>query len=241
MSSGTSVRSARRAAVLAMVCFRLFALSAEAQRPPAPPPTGPTPRGGSWEIGGGGAFAGGFDLGEASAELTRNTTTETGPFTLFVTDAQVGSAPGVQGRLAYYISSNFAIEGGVRFAQPVLSIELSRDAEEAPDITAEETVDQYVFSGSALWHFGRPSPRTRAVPFIFGGAGYLRELHEGQELVETGLEYHAGAGVKFWFGNARRRLGLRGDGGVSFRDGGVDPEESYRPVPFAGASLIYLF
>jgi len=224
-----------------MVCSTLFVLTAEAQPRPAPQPTGLTPRAGSWEIGGGGAFGGGFDLGEAAAELTRNTTTDTGPFTLFVTDGRVGSAPGVQGRLAYYISSNLAIEGGVRFAQPVLSFDLSGDAEEAPDITVEETVDQYVFSGSALWHFGRPSPRTRAVPFVFGGAGYIRELHEGQELVETGVEYHAGAGVKFWFGNARRRLGLRADGGLSLRDGGVDPEESYRPLPFAGASLIYLF
>lgn len=229
--------------MLAMLCSTIFALTAEAQlRPATPrPPTGPTPRAGSWEIGGGVAFGRGFDLGEAAAELTRNTTTGSAPFTLFTTDGQVGSAGGVQGRLGYYFSPNLAVEGAVRYAQPVLSLDLTGDAEDAPDITAEETVDQYVFSGSALWHFGRPSPRTRAVPFIFGGAGYLRELHESQELVETGLEYHAGAGVKLWFGNARRRFGLRGDAGVSFREGGVDPEESFRPLPFAGASLIYLF
>jgi hypothetical protein len=229
--------------MLAMLCSTIFALTAEAQVPPPPPrqPTGPTPRAGSWEIGGGVAFVGGFDLGEAAAELTRNTTTGSDPFTLFVTDGRVGSVPGVHGRLAYYVSPNLALEGGVRFAQPVLSLDLSGDAEGAPDITAEETLNQYVFSGSALWHFGRPSPGTRAVPFIFGGAGYLRELHEGQELVETGIEYHAGAGVKFWFGNARRRLGLRGDAGMSLRDGGVDPDGGFRPVPFGGASLVYLF
>jgi hypothetical protein len=241
-----SVRPARhagRAAILATLCSAIFVLTAEAQVRPAPPkPTGPTPEAGSWEIGGGGTFVGGFDLGEAAAELTRNTTTPgSGPFTLFVTDASVESAMALQGRLAYYFTPQFAIEGGVRFGQPVLTIELSGDAEGAPDVTAEETIDQYVFSGSALWHFGRPTPRTRAVPFIFGGAGYLRELHEGQELVETGMEYHGGAGVKYWFGNARRRFGLRGDAGVSFRDGGVDPDESFRLVPILSASLIYLF
>lgn len=218
-------------------------LPAAAQTRPAPRqiPSGPTPRAGSWEIGGGLAYVGGFDLGDAAAELTRNAISNGSPFTLFVTSWEVGPAAGVEGRLAYYFTSRFAIEGRVRFAQPVLRIEASADAEGAPDVTAEETLDHYVFGGSALWHFGRPTPRTRVVPFIFGGAAYLRELHEGQELVETGREYHAGAGVKFWFGNARRRLGIRGDAALAIREGGVDPTDDRRPVPVVGASLIFLF
>ena len=59
--------------------------------------------------------------------------------------------------------------------------------------------------------------------------------------METGTEYHAGAGVKIWFGNARRRLGFRADAGLSMRDGGVDPETGFRAVPMGAASLVYLF
>lgn len=239
-----SAAAARRvpAAALVVLCSTLLALPAGAQvRPrPAPAPAGPAPRAGSWEAGGGVAFGGGFDLGDAAADLTRNTSgAATGPFTQFVTAGDLGSAPGIEGRLAYYFTRRFAVEGGVSFSRPSLAYEISGDTEGAPDVTAEESLDRYLFTGSALWHFGRPAART--VPFIFGGAGYLRELHEGQELVETGTEYHAGAGVKVWFGNARRRVGLRGDAGVSFREGGVDAEDGFRTVPLAAGSVIFLF
>lgn len=243
-TSRQRARRARRAVILATLCSTtILAGSVEAQvRPPAGPQPGPTPRAGSWEIGGGLLYIAGYDLGDAAAQLTRNTISGPLDFDLFTTSSRVEAAWGVTGRLAYYFSPRFAVEGEARYGRPVYSVELSSDVEGAPDITAEETLNQYVFSGSALWHLGpAPSPRTRLVPFVFGGAGYLRELHEGQELVETGIEYHAGAGVKYWFGDARRRLGLRGDAGVSFRDGGFDPEEKVRPVLIAGASLVYLF
>ncbi|HET9265615.1 MAG TPA: outer membrane beta-barrel protein [Vicinamibacterales bacterium] len=243
--SSQCARLARRAAVLATLCSTtILVLPAEAQRrPPAPATqTQPTPRAGSWEIGGGVMYVGGYDLGDATAELTRNTTSGALGFDLFATASRVENTWALNGRFGYYLSPRLAIEGGVRYGKPVYSVELSGDAEDAPDITAEEELDQYVFTGSVLWHFGpAASPRTRVVPFVFGGAGYLRELHEGQELVETGVEYHAGAGVKYWFGGARRRFGLRGDAGVSFRDGGFDPEEKVRPVLTAGASVVYLF
>jgi hypothetical protein len=116
------------------------------------------------------------------------------------------------------------------------------DAEGAEDVTADETMSRYVFGGSLVYHLtGMAFANGRGVPFVLGGAGYLRELHEGRELVETGAEYHAGAGIKFWFGNGRRRLGLRGDVGVSIRDGAYDGENGRRTLPTAGASILYLF
>lgn len=240
MRTGVWTAHGARGVALAALCSIVFVLPVAAQVRPGPAPAGPAPRAGSVEIGGGVAFGGGFDLGDAAADLTRNTSgATTGPFTQFVTAGELGSAPGIEGRLAYYFSRQFAVEGGVSFSQPVLTYDISGDTEGASDVSAEETLDRFLFSGSALWHFGRPA--ARAVPFIFGGAGYLRELHEGRELVETGTEYHAGAGVKVWFGNARRRFGLRGDAGVSLRDGGVDAEDGFRAVPLAAASLIFLF
>lgn len=230
------------AGVVASVVLLACAIPAAAQtRPTARQvPAGPAPRAGSWEIGGGVAYGGGFDLGDTPAELTRNTP-EGDPFTLFVTSSDVTSAPGVEGRIGYYLTPRFEIEGRVRFARPRFRISASGDTEGAPNVTAEESIDQYVVGGAALWHFTRPTTRTRVMPFVFGGAAYLRELHEGRELVETGREYQAGAGVKIWFGGARRRLGIRGDAALAIRDGGIDPDKERRPVPVAGASLIYLF
>ena len=79
-----------------------------------------------------------------------------------------------------------------------------------------------------------------AVPFVYGGAGYLRELHEENALVEEGVEYHAGGGLKWWFGQSGR-FGIRGEGGISIRDGGFDFKDGQRMVPVVGASVIYSF
>jgi hypothetical protein len=78
------------------------------------------------------------------------------------------------------------------------------------------------------------------VPFIYGGAGYLRELHEGDALVEDGLEFHAGAGIKVGMGSSGR-FGVRADAGISVRDGGFDLDEGRRVVPVASGSLFYRF
>jgi hypothetical protein len=196
----------------------------------------PGPQRGSWEVGGGVVLVGGYDLGERSADLTRNSGGPSGPFQLFNSDTRVTSVPGLQARLGYYVTDTLSIEGGFRFAKPVLEIRLSDDAEEARDQTAEETLSHYVFDAAAVWHLGRG----RGVPFLIAGGGYLRELHEGEELVETGTMFHAGAGFKYWFG-ATGRVGLRAEGGVTFRDGGFDFDDGLRTVPTASASIVVAF
>ena len=140
------------------------------------------------------------------------------------------------------MSRNLLVEGGLRYGRPTYAVDLSGDIEGAPSITAETAITQYVVEGSAVWHFtGPPTSRRRTMPFISGGAGSLRELLEGNELVETGVEYHAGGGIKYWIGAARRRFGLRGEARISIRDGGFDVEDEVRIVPTATASLVYIF
>lgn len=197
---------------------------------------------GVWEVGGGVVYLAGYDLGERAAELTRNSTsTSGGSFEQFSSDSRITAVPGLQARLGYYLTDGLVIEGGFRFLRPVLRIRLTGDTENAPDTSAEETLSQYVVEGSAVWHIlPLAFAGGRGVPFLTGGAGYLRELHEGDELVETGTTYHVGGGLKYWFG-ASRRVGVRGDAGVSFRDGGFDFEEELRPVPTAGASIVFAF
>ena len=82
---------------------------------------------------------------------------------------------------------------------------------------------------------------SRAVPFVSAGAGYLRELHEGNQLVETGIEYHATAGLKYWLGSGDHRFGLRVEAGLSARENGLDNQDERRVLPLVSAGLSYLF
>jgi hypothetical protein len=198
------------------------------------------PRHGSFEIGGGGAWAGGFDMGSRRAELTRSTSND--PFDLFSSDSKVASFPGAHVRLGFYLTGAVSVEGGVRLAQPKLSVRLTGDAESAADTTATETLSHYVFDGSLLYHFTKASfAGGRGVPFISGGAGYLRELHEENALVETGREYHATAGLKYWFGTGKHRFGLRGEIGLTSREKGFDHDQPRRTLPLALGGLAFLF
>ena len=197
---------------------------------------------GSWEVSGGAIWSDGYDLGTRSAELTRNTGTGTGPFEQFTASTRVTTATGAQGRIGVYLSRSIALEAGVQFLRPVVSSRLTDDFEEAEDITATETVSRYVFDGSLVFHLtGLSFAGGRGVPFLSGGAGYLRELHERDELIDTGWTYQAGAGLKVWFGRGASRLGLRADVGLAMRDGGFDFSDDRRTVPTAGISLAYLF
>jgi hypothetical protein len=198
------------------------------------------PHSGSIELGGGGTFVPGFDMGGRTADLT--TSSPSTRFDLFTTESRVDGFPGVHARLGYYLSPAVSVEGSLRYARPRLSSDLSADAESAANVTATETASHYVFGGSLLFDFRDAAfAGSRAVPFVSGGAGYLRELHEGNQLVETGVEYHATAGLKYWFGAGEHRFGLRLEGGVSAREKGFDNEEGRRLLPLAAAGLSYLF
>jgi hypothetical protein len=194
-----------------------------------------------WELGGGGVFVGGFDLGNANAELTSNSGTQGGTFDLFKSSSRLKPAFGVQAKVGVLLTGSLAVEGGFRFVRPALEIKLSNDTENAADVTAKETINQYLFDGTAVWHLTPVSASGGATPFLYGGAGYIRDLHENNALVEEGVEYHAGGGVKWWLGSGRSRFGIRAEGGVSIRDGGFDFKDGQRAVPVAAGSLIYVF
>ncbi len=190
---------------------------------------------------GGVVYVGGYGLGESTAELTPNVGTP-GPFDLFTTDNEVKSAFGVQARVGFFVTPSVVVEGGARLTWPVFESRITGDFENAADTTAEETLSQYLFDASVVFHLNNATfGGGRGVPFVAAGAGYLRELHEGDTLVEEGVEYHAGGGIKWWFGSARRRFGLRAEAGLSIRDGAFDFEEGARVVPAAGTSIIWLF
>ncbi len=218
------------------VAFSVVVLAVLGVAPAAAQSVAATP-GGRLELSGGGVLVGGYGLGESVAELTPNSGSS--GFDLFTTESEVRQAFGAVARIGFAVTPSLVVEGGLRFTRPVYELRASGDAEDAPDTTIKETLSQYVFDGSVVWNFGRAG--RRIVPFVYGGAGYLRELHEEDALVEEGVEYHAGGGVKWWFGHGSRRFGARGDVGISVRDGGFDFDEGARLVPVVSGSLVFAF
>jgi len=196
------------------------------------------PRPGAVEISGGGIWTAGQDLEELGATLTPNPATGSSSFELFNSEPTLKSVIGAQALVGYYITRAFAIEGGVQYSRPTLSVRLGDDFEGAPSLTATTDITQYLFTGSAVYHFGN---RPNMSPFIAVGGGHLRDVHNGNELIETGVEYHGKFGVKWGTGNGRGRLGLRAEGGLSMRSGGFTFDEDRRIVPTAAVSLAYLF
>lgn len=196
------------------------------------------PRRGSVEISGGGMWSGGQDLASVPAVLTGNPAVGSGSLQLFTSEPSVEPVIGAQALVGVYLTRALAIEGGVQFSRPTLSVRLAADFENASPVTATTAITQYLFTGSVLYHFGSPG---RVTPFLAAGAGHLRDVHAGNELVETGAEYHGKLGVKIWTGAGRRRLGVRAEGGLSMRNGGFNFDAERRVVPTAAVSLAYLF
>lgn len=196
------------------------------------------PRAGSAELSGGGFWGAGQSLSDRAATLTANPGSGSSGFDLFTAEPKLDPSLGVQGALAVYITPSLAVEGGIRLSRPKVKVNLTNDAENAADVTASTTLTSYVFTGSLVYHFGTSG---RTIPFVSGGAGHIRDVHSGNELVETGTEYHGTLGFKSWFGR-ERRLGFRAEGGITVRDGGFTLEdEGRRTAPMASASLLYLF
>lgn len=222
-----------RSLVAAFVVFMTAGLAPAADAQVFVGASGPRP--GAAEISGGGFWAGGQSLSASAATMTPNLGQPS--FELFRAEPKLGASFGALASLGVYITRSLAVEGGFQFARPEYSVRLTSDAEGAPDITSSETITSYLFTGSLLYHFGSSA---KTIPFVAGGGGYIRDVHSNNSVVDTGTEYHAKAGIKTWFGSARK-TGIRAEGGISIRDGGFSPEGKVRYVPIAAASFLYLF
>lgn len=194
------------------------------------------PDAGTIELGGGVVWWQGYDAGGRNALETRNTNSGSGPVTLFEIDSQVLSATGMGAQIGVYLGRRISVEGVFRYSRPILRVRPASDFENADPVNIDAVVTTYVAGGSLLYHFG-DGP---VVPFVSGGAGYLRQLHEENAVAVTGSEIHGGGGVKIWFGSATR-IGLRLDAEVSSRDKAVAFEEKRRIIPTVGAGVTVRF
>jgi hypothetical protein len=193
------------------------------------------PHRGTFEIGAGGVWIGGYDAGSTNATVTRPGSTT--PLTLFAVNSRMQTAPGAHAHLGLFLSSRVSLEGAFQYSRPILRARVTSDFESAPDTDVDGVVVTYLARGSLLYHFGSG----RLVPFVSGGGGYLRQIDDENSDLVTGAEIHAAGGLKFWFGSGGRRLGLRFDAGVSARRKSVAFEQKSRIVPAAGAGIAFQF
>jgi hypothetical protein len=178
------------------------------------------------------AFSAGWLAGTTLGAADANLRTRTGnDYLLFSTDSRFGGAPMLEARASYALTRRYTVEGRAGFSRPELRTTISGDVEGAPDIDVAERIHQYTFEGALVVMLHGLRFAT-LVPFASGGAGYLRQLHEGQTLVEEGVLYHLGGGVKRALFARRQGLvkaaGFRADVRWYVLTGGIDLDDSAR-------------
>ena len=196
---------------------------------PKPPSTGPAARASkppgrprSWEFGASLLAVGPAGLGAKTATLTPNQTASATPTTYFTSHARLQMTPGVQVRLGFVVTRDVVVEGRMAYSRPGVRLTVGSDVEGAAGFTSvAERLSQYSFDAGARVHLARISfGHGRGRPFVAGSIGYLRQLHEGRTVVDTGLVYSAGGGATYvlrtrrvvtFAGVAIQGIGLRAD------------------------------
>lgn len=173
----------------------------------------------------GGLWEGGSAFGSQPATETRN---QVGGdrYSLFETRTVVEAAGGLEARLTYWVTRAVGAEIGGAWSTPRLVTHVTGDAEGAPDLAATIDVAQYVIDGAAVVRVRRLAMAGgRVEPFLTAGVGYLRQVYDGNGLIETGTTYHAGGGALIWFQPVGRswlkRLGARADARWTRHNGGI--------------------
>jgi hypothetical protein len=218
----TPRRLARRAAlVLAMAAA-------------VPGPAAAQSGAGRFDVSIGGLWTGAYALDPRNATETRNQAGG-GDLVLFETDSEVTGGAGLEARLGVRLGSTFSVEAGGSWTRASMVTRVSGDLEGAPALDVRSDFTQYVIDGAVVARLERLAMGGgRVVPFLEAGAGYLRQLHEGNVMVETGAVLHGGGGVLVWLrsrpGGWFDRVGLRVDARVTSRGGGVDVTEDRRRV-----------
>lgn len=190
----------------------------------------------------GAATTSGYPIGDIAVTIPRNPS-GTPPFTLLTAQSEIARASGVDVRVAVALSSAWAIEIGGAYATPELGVTVSQDPELAAGAFASEQIRQYTVDVSGIYHLPLRLGR-RARAYAIGGGGYLRQLHEGRLMVETGSTFHAGGGVQYWLrgmSGEERAIGVRGEARYGRRNGGVEFEERSRSFAQLSALAFFAF
>jgi len=194
------------------------------------------PHRGSIELGGGIGWVGGSAAGSAAANETRNPSTGSTPLTLFQTDSRTLSAATLDVRAGVYITPRLLVSATFQYSRPALRAHLSSDFEGATSIDADTTVSSYTFGATGEYRLSAGG----WVPFVSGGAGQLRQVPDGGDVL-TAAEIHAGGGIRRALTHGRRPFSIRGEASASFRSRTAGFDQRHHVVPIASAGLMWSF
>jgi hypothetical protein len=202
------------------------------------PPTGP----GRLEVAIGALWIGHQALGSNEA----NETTPGGSSArIFSTSSDFASAAGLEGRIAVRLIRSLEVEVEASYGTPQLKTTISNDIENAPPVTAIETVEQLTVGAGVVWYVPLRPWSSRLAPFVTAGGGHLRQMHEERTLLETGRYYQVGGGVKFLLWSHPRGLvnaiGARIDARAIVRQKGVAFDDGGHAAPALSASAFVRF
>jgi hypothetical protein len=194
-----------------------------------------------FEIAAGGGWFSGGAFGSGDANLRARDGTE---YLLFSTTSRFTGGALLEARVGFVLTRRYVVEGRIGMSRPDLRTSVSADVEGAPALTVSERVDQYAIDGALLVMLDR-FRLGGVIPFASGGAGYLRQLHEGLTLIEEGAVVHLGGGAKHWLFVHRdgvvKAVGIRGDARVYLLIGGVRQDDRPRPHGAVSGSVFVTF
>ena len=215
-----------------MLCVALSARDARAQ------PAGAAP--GRLEVSGGGSWIGRTSIGAADAN---ETTPSNGSLRLFTTSSDLAAAPALDVRIGVRLLRTIAVVAEAGYSRPDLRVAVSGDTENAAPVTAVEKIQQYTIGAGVVLYM--PAVRSaRLAPFVEGGGGYLRQLHERALLVQTGRYYDIGGGVTYLLSTRTgwmKATGVRVDARAVVRIDGVAFTSGSHTAPSVGASFFARF
>jgi hypothetical protein len=199
--------------------------------------SGPT---GRLQLAVGVGWLGGAELGEQPADLRAGGSGSA--YRVFDSETDLGAAGSFEARVGVALTRRYGIEGRAAISRPDLKTLVSSDAEIAGSFTLQERIDQYVFDGGIVIHLDELATLGMR-PFASAGIGYVRELHEGQELVEDGALYYVGGGLSHVL-LARsqgfiRALSLRADLRLNLFS--LESDDGTRPQGSVAGSLVVTF
>jgi hypothetical protein len=198
---------------------------------------------GRFELSVGAVWFGTSAIGSRDATLTGSGGDR---FRLFSTSSEIGDATGLHVRLGRRVTRVIEAEASASYASPLLITTIANDAENAAPTSASESARQFTIEGGALVNLTRWRSGSRVFPFVTAGGGYLRELHEGGTLAQTGKVVYVGGGARIPLVSrtARQRLtqlGVRADLRAVVRSGGVTFDGQSHISPTVAASLFVRF
>jgi hypothetical protein len=163
---------------------------------------------------------------------------------LFQSTSDLTSSPGLDGRVGVRLTSVLQAEAAIAFGHTRLTTHITADTEAAGGAVISEPVTQYSLEGGFLadlrrWRSGRASP------FATGGIAYVRQVHDGHTLIETGLSPYFGGGVHVLLGDQRvrraRQLGVRAEARAMISRNDLSLDGATHLVPTLAAGIFFRF